>query len=219
MQARYLIPFSLVAGLAVSPLLWADKFDPHLNLPRILSQAEGIQVYTLPDGRVHAEIHYQEQGDAQSGDDTRHKFSFEGTRAEVREQIQQNTTLPGDKKQALLQALSGNAVSLFSQPLFGGDNPFDDPFFKGGPFAGNDPFMDDFFRNSPFNEDFLKKFLGEWPSLKPPPPIPGLGSGYTVPQIQPPANQPPVQIIPRAMPPDTQPNTSPGDGNSKGILL
>lgn len=205
MQARHFISFVLAAGLFVSPLLWADNLDPGLSLSRIMGQAQGVQVYTLPDGRVHAEINYQQQDNAQPGDDTKHKFTFEGTQAEVREQIENNTTLPEDKKQLLLQTLSGNPVGLFNQSLFGGGNPFDDPFFKNGPFSGNDPFMDDFFKNSPFNDDFFKKFFGNMPSFSPPS---GFGSGHGQPQIPPSLSTPPIQVPPAAP-----------AGEGKGILL
>jgi hypothetical protein len=208
MQARHFIFSALLAGLSASPALWADNLDPDPSPPRIMSQAQGMQVYTLPDGRVHAEINYQQQGNAAPADDTQHKFTFEGTQAEVREQIQQNTGLPDDKKQALLQALGGNPAAMFGQPVFGGGDPFDDPFFK------NDPLMEDFFKHSPFDDDFLQKFFSGMPSFDPPP---GFGSGQGLPQIQPPLSAPPMPVIPPVTPPAHE-HPAPAEGG-KGILL
>ncbi len=208
MQARHLIFLALSAGLATSPLLRADQFDPDPNPPQLMSQEEGMQVYTLPDGRIHVEINYQEDNSTKPADDTRHKFTFEGTQAEVRGQIQSNTGLPDDKKQALLQALGGNPAAMPGQPMFGGNNPFDDPFFK------NDPFMDDFFKHPPFDDDFFNKFMGGMPPLDPPP---GFGSSQGQPQIQPPLSAPPMPMIP-SVPPTTHKHHAPS-GGGKGILL
>ena len=92
-----------------------------------------MEVHTLPDGRYHAEVGYTD-----TGNESR-QFSFEGTQEEIRDQIQKNTTLPDDKKQALLQALNLNPEAALRMPMFG-DNPFNDPFFQASPFD------DDFFR-------------------------------------------------------------------------
>lgn len=188
MKAKHLIPLALTVLLA-SPLLWADNLDPG-NQPQIWGQAEGMQVYTMPDGRVHAEINYQEQDSSNSGDHTNHKFTFEGTQAEVREQIQKNTTLSDDKKQALLQSLSMNMnpgamlnqQQMFGQ-LFGGGNPFDDPFFKNDSFFKTDPLVEEFFKNTPFNDDVFKNLFKNMPPAFAPPP----GFGQVPQPVLPPA--------------------------------
>jgi hypothetical protein len=145
MHAKSLVSMALMASL-VSPVLWADNFDPNPNQPMMMGQSEGMQVYTLPDGRIHAEINYQNEDSTNANANTGQKFSFEGSQAEVREQIQKNTQLPADKKQTLLQSLEMKPEALFNQPMPGG-NPFDDPFFKDSPF-GND-FFKDFFKGMP----------------------------------------------------------------------
>ncbi len=154
MHAKHLIPLTLIA-LLHSSTLWANGLNifqgstapaqpPQQQLqPSMISQSESVQVQPLPDGRYHAEINYQDKAD-----DTRN-FTFEGTQAEIRQQVQQNTTLPAERKQALLQALDMRPEALFNQPMFGGGNPFDDPFFKHGSL----------------NDDFFKKFFDDMPAF------------------------------------------------------
>lgn len=212
MKAKHLIPLALTA-LLVSPLLWADNLDPNPNPAQLWSQAEGMQVYTMPDGRIHAEINYQEQNSSNSGDNTKHKFTFEGTQSEIREQVQKNTTLPEDKKKALLQSLSMNMdpssmlneQQLFGQ-MFGGSNPFDDPFFKNDAFFKTGPLVEEFFKNTPFNDDVFKNMFKNVPPAFAPPP--GFG------QIPQPVI-PPAPVAP-ATPPTGGGNTS---SSSSNVLL
>jgi len=104
--------------------------------PQLWDQFESVDVHTLPDGRYHAAISYK---DDKKGD---MKFTFEGTQDEIRDEIRNNTTLPDDKKQALLQALNLNPDGFFDMPMLG-NNPLNAPFFHGYPFE------DDFFRDFP----------------------------------------------------------------------
>lgn len=106
---------------------------------------ESVQVKTLPDGRYHAEISFK------NNDNETKKFSFEGKREEIIEQINAQQELPVDKKTALLNALNMRSDDLFNQPFFQG-NPFNSPFFRGNPF--NDPF----FQQNPFDESFFRRF-------------------------------------------------------------
>ncbi|WMP18757.1 hypothetical protein [Thiothrix lacustris] len=154
MHTKHLIPLAFIA-LLHSSALWANGLNifqgsaapaqpPQQQLqPNMSSQSESVQVQTLPDGRYHAEINYQDKTD-----DTRN-FTFEGTQEEIHQQVQQNTTLPAERKQALLQALEMRPEALFNQPMFGGSNPFNDPFFK----------------NSPLNDDFFKQLLDDMPDF------------------------------------------------------
>lgn len=82
-----------------------------------------MEVHTLPDGRYHAGVSYLDE------ENNTMQFTFEGTRQEIREQIRTNTTLPDDKKQALLEALHLDPGMSFRVPTLG-DNPFHDPFFQ-----------------------------------------------------------------------------------------
>lgn len=173
MKTHYLLGL-LLPALFTNPT-WAD--DPLTPQPalNIQLQSQAVQVYTLPDGRYHAEINYQDQAN-----DTR-KYTFEGSKEEIRQQLAQ-ADLPEDRKQAILQALEmrpdalfdkffGNGLSL-GHSLFGGRNPFDHPFFK------QDPFDDPFFRQDPFADDFFQKFwqglppLGNLPRITPYAPTP-----------------------------------------------
>ncbi|MEB4593063.1 hypothetical protein VSS37_18935 [Candidatus Thiothrix sp. Deng01] len=193
MKARHLAPL-IIAFLSVP--LWANNTPfqggqtpaPPTQLqppqlapapPNILMQSEAVQVYSLPDGRYHAEINYQDKAD-----DTR-KYSFEGTQQEIRQQLEQSG-LPEDRKQAVMQALepgTGNLGDLFgkefpfSDSLFGGKNPFDDPFFK------QDPFGSAFFQNNPFNDEFFQKFIQGMSQFQAPLTQPG----DPLPPINPPA--------------------------------
>ena len=197
MNAKHLIPLAITA-LLHSTALWANGTDifqgwqappaqPQLAPvpPAVISQAQAVQVHTLPDGRYHAEINYQDKADET------HKFTFEGTPDEIRQQVQQNTLLPEDRKQALLQALDMKPDALFNQPLFGGKNPFDQPFFKGNPF--DDPF----FKNNLLNDDFFKDFFKGMPDLgqfiQPPPATPPTAIP-PAPQTPPAGNKPGERI-------------------------
>lgn len=182
MKARYFLLLALIPFL--SGPLWADKnpfqgqqapapgtsVPPQLApaLPNTLMQSQAVQVYSLPDGRYHAEINYQTKAD-----DTR-QYAFEGTKTEIRQQLDQSG-LPEDRKQAVMQALETNPADLFGNrlgngfpfgnalnSLFGSKDPFDDPFFK------QELFNQPFFKNSPLNDDFLGKFLQDMMQLQAP---------------------------------------------------
>ncbi len=114
-------------------------------VPKIQSNAlawdsfESVVVNTLPDGRYHAEVSYKD-----ASNDSK-KFTFEGNKEEIIDQINQQKDLPADKRKALLDALNLNPageMAPFNIPWMQG-NPFDDPFFKNGGF-------DQFFRRDPF---------------------------------------------------------------------
>lgn len=195
MNAKHLLPLALT--LILSSPLWADNANPfqgwqtpqqtpgqpqqpQLAPPPVVNmQSQAVQVYTLPDGRYHAELNYQEKAD-----DTR-KYTFEGSKEEIRLQLEQSG-LPDDRKQAVLQSLEMNPGDMlgnmfgngfpFGNSLFGGQDPFDHPFFK------QDPFNDPFFQNDPFGDDFFEKFLQNIPQLQAPPP----GQVMPFPEIQPP---------------------------------
>ncbi len=109
--------------------------DPS-DRPPAWSEFESVQVRTLPNGHYHAEVTYRDNNNNSK------QFSFEGTQEQIRNEIQQNTALPEDKKQALQEALNMNPASLFRPPMFE-DNPYYDSYFQG------DPFDDDFFRDFP----------------------------------------------------------------------
>lgn len=231
MKAKYLLPLALTVTLS-SPL-WADNINPFQGWqapqtpgqsqspqlvptpPVVNMQSQAVQVYTLPDGRYHAEINYQEKAD-----DTR-KYTFEGSKDEIRQQLNLSN-LPEERKQAVLQALENNSVDLFANALgsslFGGQDPFGDDFFNkffqsipqlqqqfNDPAFQNDPFGDDFFnrffqnipqlqqqfndpafRNDPFGDDFFNKFFQGFPQLQDPQGG-GAGSPLPFPEIEPPA--------------------------------
>lgn len=150
-----------------SPGLQQSQPDPLAPTPpTVQMQSQAVQVYTLPDGRYHAEIHYQDKTD-----DTR-QYTFEGSKEEIRQQLAQSG-LPEERKQAVLNALDGNPADMFGSlfsngfpfgnSLFGGKDPFDHPFFKQNPF--NAPL----FQNDPFGDDFFEKFLQNIPQLQAPP--------------------------------------------------
>lgn len=95
---------------------------------------ESVQVRTLSDGRYHAEVSYKDQNNESKS------FSFEGKKEEIVEQVQKQTDLPEDKRQALLSALNMDASNMlqpFSIPSFRDPffqrSPFDMPFFQGHP--------------------------------------------------------------------------------------
>lgn len=186
MKAHYLLGLILTT-LFISPTWANDPLTPQ-PAPNIQLQSQAVKVYTLPDGRFHAEINYQDQANA-----TR-KFTFEGSKEEIRQQLTQSG-LPEDRQQAVLQALDMRPGALFGNgfgngfpfgpSLFDGKDPFDHPFFKQNPF--NDPF----FQNDPFDDEFFQKFwqdlpsLGNLPELKP-----------FVPQPQPQEITPPAPVKP-----------------------
>ena len=90
---------------------------------------QSVQVKTLPDGRYHAEVSFKDaNGEIKN-------FTFEGKQDEITEQINKQTDLPADKKQALLNALNMQPGQLFKQPFFSqpfGNSFFNDPFFRQG---------------------------------------------------------------------------------------
>ena len=140
MKYRYILPISLSLLMTAPFSLWAEQqgqthSTPNAaNVPDLepkpapVEQSESLQISSLADGKVHVEFSYQDQANQQQN------FSFEGSKAEVQQQIQQLKNLPEPKKQTLLQALNGNGAAVFTSQL-GGFDPFNDPFFK------NDPWM------------------------------------------------------------------------------
>jgi hypothetical protein len=153
MKAQHLLALTL-AILFSSPA-WADApfqlQQPHMP-PNIQLQSQVVQVHTLPDGRYHAEINYQDQTN-----DTR-KFTFEGTQEEIRQQLAQ-ANLPEGHKQAVLQALEMRPDALFGN-AFGNGFPLGNALF-----GGKDPFDDPFFKNSPLNDAFVQKFFQGFPAF------------------------------------------------------
>ncbi len=134
MQYRYLLPISL--SLLIAAPLWAA--DHHVHQSQTLQnqtapdlepklapteQSQSIQIANLADGKLHVDFSYQDKANEQQ------KFSFEGTRAEVQQQIQQLKNLPEPHKQTLLQALNEKPDAVFTSQ-FGALDPFNDPFFK-----------------------------------------------------------------------------------------
>ncbi len=112
------------------------------------NQIQSWQIYTLPDGRLHAEIvNRNANNDSQ-------RFVFEGKQAEVRQQITQNQQLSNAQKQTLLQALNMNInpSQFFNQfafrPNFNtlGNMPMFQPY--------NDAFFQQFFQNFYNNNGF-----------------------------------------------------------------
>jgi len=115
---------------------------------------ESVQVRTLPDGRYHAEVSYKDQSNE------RKSFSFEGKKEEIVEQIQKQTDLPEDKRQALLNALNmdvGKLLQPFSVPSFHDPffqrSPFDAPFFQG--FPQMPPFFQRYFQPPAGNRNLM----------------------------------------------------------------
>ena len=157
-------------------------------VPKIESNAlawdsfESVLVNTLPDGRYHAEVSYKD------GQNNEKKFTFEGKKEEIVEQINKQKDLPADKRKALLNALNMNPaedLAHFNAPWMQG-NPFDDPFFRNGgfdQFFNNDPFFNprgyqlppqpdmprDFNPRVPFNSPFFNRFMQpQWRQPAPP---------------------------------------------------
>lgn len=174
----------------------ANNFFNNQNV-QIQGDYQSVQVRTLPDGNYHAELSYRDQNDVER------KFSYRGSKAQIVNQVQQQTDLPDDKKQALLNALemnNGNPQNFFNQPFFQG-NPFDDPFFNDPFFQGdplNHPFFNSpFFQGNPFDHPFFKN---DW--------------------LNDPFFSEPLNVVPPAQPkPAPQPDNSPQSGESGPIIL
>lgn len=155
--------------------LWADSDpfqngqvppqSPQLNStpPLIQQQSQSVQVQSLADGRWRVQLRYQDQAN-----DTR-DYTFEGTPDEIRSQLQQSG-LPQDKQQAVLQALTMQPEAMFAD-IFGQGFPF-----GGSLFGGKDPFDHPFFKQDPFTNGLLQRFFAEPPRravpAQPPQPTP-----------------------------------------------
>ncbi|MEB4592995.1 hypothetical protein VSS37_18590 [Candidatus Thiothrix sp. Deng01] len=158
MPAKYLALFILPAVFVV-PVSLAANASPATPTPMAWSsQSEGMQVYTLPDGRYHAEINYQDSGGDGSSDSQ--SFSFEGSPAEIRAQIQASNALPKEKKQALLQSLNMQGA-LFNQAMPDG-KPFGEHFLKNPPTTAAPA------NGSLFDEQFFQELFKAMPALTPP---------------------------------------------------
>lgn len=99
---------------------------------------ESVQVNTLPDGRYRAEVSFK------NNDNKTQTFTFEGEREVIIEQINNQSDLPLDKKNSLLNALQMNPDPFFNHPFF------------------NRPF----FQQHPFNSRFFKKPAAKQPFLR-----------------------------------------------------
>jgi hypothetical protein len=98
-----------------------------------MQQFESISINKTGDGKVRAEVSYDNNGDKK-------QFSFEGKYDEVRKQIKETKELPEDKKNSLLNALKNNPNQLMPDDLFRSFQPmpafpsfngfFNDPFFN-----------------------------------------------------------------------------------------
>ncbi|WP_298608156.1 hypothetical protein [uncultured Thiothrix sp.] len=151
MKYSYVLPISL--SLLLAAPLWAvehhappapaqhQPVTPNLE-PQAepVEQSQSVQITALADGKVHVDFSYQDQVNQQQ------KFSFEGTHAEVQQQIQQLKTLPEPHKQTLLQALNEKPDAVFTSQ-FGALDPFNDPFFKNDPWMQQ--MMQQFFQGTP----------------------------------------------------------------------
>ena len=156
MLTKKLAPLAFTAFFA-SSFSWADvsTLAPNNSTPnpptmQSWSQSQAMQVYSLPNGRYHAEINYQ---DAQNNTK---KFNFEGSKAEIKQQMQVAKDLDQAQKTALLNALDGQ-INFSLGNL---------PGFKMQPFAGlntPDPFDDPFFKQNPFNDKFFQDFMQDMP--------------------------------------------------------
>lgn len=113
---------------------------------------QSVEVNTLADGRLHAEVSYQ---DAQKKTQT---FTFEGTREEIANQIKQQKDLPKDKKMALLNALNLKPGAGYRDILDPANSQFfQQPFFN-DPFFNNSmprPVPNPMWRN--FNAPFFQQ--------------------------------------------------------------
>lgn len=107
---------------------------------------QSVQINSLANGRYRAEIHYKNQQNQDK------RFTFEGTREEITQQIQQQNDLPQEKKQALLNAftMQPNQLSELNQ-FFNGFSGFSDHFGKQGlnePLLQSNPFDHPFFQRN-----------------------------------------------------------------------
>lgn len=148
MQAKHLLPLAVTALLLSTPSGAADPSQaPNSSqTTQYHSQAQAMQIYTSADGRIHAEIQSEENGN------NKRKSSYEGNRDEVLQQIQQDKNLSDTQKQALQQALNTNPSQImqnmaFDMPRLNGQDPFDNPFFKHDPF--DDPMFKEMMKNLP----------------------------------------------------------------------
>ena len=109
---------------------------------------ESVQVKTLANGNYHAEVSYKDKNNETK------KFTFEGKKEEIVDQIQKQKDLPKDKQQALLNALnmrpSQTFQSLFNSPMFQRD-PLNDPFFNNMIPQNMMPSFEHFFQHPPVN--------------------------------------------------------------------
>jgi hypothetical protein len=121
---------------------------------------ESVEVKTLEDGRYHATVSFKDQNNEVKN------FTFIGKKEEIVKQINQQKDLPGEKREALLNALNMNQnknFGPFNAPWMQG-NPFNDPFFRNGPF--DDSFLrDPFFNNAypQFRSPFFDRFTHPQP--------------------------------------------------------
>ncbi len=86
------------------------------------SHAESMNVKTLPDGKIHAELKTKDTNGNEK------KFMFEGDKNSVIKQIEQQQDLPEAQKARLLGAINGTSVNFSSR-----DFPFDNNFMQGFP--------------------------------------------------------------------------------------
>ncbi|HHC74973.1 MAG TPA: PDZ domain-containing protein [Thiothrix sp.] len=112
---------------------------------------QSVQINALANGRYRAEIHYKDQQQQDK------RFTFEGTRAEITQQIQQQNDLPKEKQQALL-----NAFSMQSNPLTHPLNELSELFENfGSSFSQNNTgqqgLNEPLFQNNPFDHPFFQK--------------------------------------------------------------
>lgn len=164
MLTKKLAPLAFTAFFA-SSFSWADistlaPNSPTPNFPTMQSwsQSQAMKVYSLPNGRYHAEINVQ---DAQNNNK---KFSFEGSKDEIKQQMQAAKGLDDAQKTALLNALDGQMNFSFGNM----------PGFKMQPFAGfngKDPFDDSFFKQNPFDDKFFQEFMQNMPRFNISPPL------------------------------------------------
>jgi len=100
-----------------------------------MQQFESISINKTGDGKVRAEVTFDNNGDKK-------EFTFEGKYDEVRKQIQETKELPEDKKNSLLNALKNNPKQLIPNDFIKGfqqmpafNSFFNDPFFNRQPQA------------------------------------------------------------------------------------
>lgn len=149
------------------------------------SDFQSVNINALANGRYRAEIHYKDQQQQDK------RFTFEGTREEITQQIQQQSDLPKEKQQALLNAFSmpANPLNELSQLFdnFGssfnqnntGQQGLNEPLFPNNPF--DHPFFQKDFQKELQNElsPFLNQLKQEFDSFRTPSP------STTLPQPEP----------------------------------